>query len=63
MSDFEIQTLHGELCYAKRDSMGDLRIELGSVYNDNNGDLEVFYFDRESALELRDFISEAFDDE
>lgn len=61
MADFEIETLHGELCYAKRDSMGDLRIELGSVYND--GDLEVFYFDRESALKLRDFISEVFDDE
>ena len=61
MSDFEIKTLHGELCYAKRDSMGDLQIELGSVYN--NGDLEVFYFDRESALKLRDFISEAFGDE
>ena len=61
MSDFEIETIHGEACYAKRDSMGDLQIELGSVYND--GDLEVFYFDRESALKLRDFISEAFDDE
>ena len=61
MSDFEIKTLHGELCYAKRDSMGDLQIELGSVYN--NGDLEVFYFDRESALKLRDFITEAFGDE
>ena len=61
MSDFEIKTLHGELCYARRDSMGDLQIELGSVYND--GDLEVFYFDRESALKLRDFISEAFGDE
>ena len=61
MSDFEIKTLHGELCYAKRDSSGALKIELGSVYN--NGDLEVFYFDRESALKLRDFISEAFDDE
>lgn len=61
MADFEIETIHGELCYAKRDSMGDLQIELGSVYN--NGDLEVFYFDRESALKLRDFITEAFGDE
>ena len=61
MSDFEIKTLHGELCYAKRDSMGDLRIELGSVFN--VGDLEVFYFDEESALKLRDFITEAFGDE
>ena len=61
MSDFEIETIHGELCYAKRDSMGDLQIELSSVYND--GDFEVFYFDRESALKLRDFISEAFGDE
>ena len=61
MADFEIETIHGELCYAKRDSMGDLRIELGSVFN--GGDLEVFYFDEESALKLRDFITEAFGDE
>lgn len=61
MADFEIETIHGELCYAKRDSMGDLQIELGSVFN--GGDLEVFYFDGESALKLRDFITEAFGDE
>lgn len=61
MADFEIETLHGELCYAKRDSSGDLRIELGSVFN--GGDSEVFYFDEESALKLRDFITEAFGDE
>ena len=61
MSDFEIETIHGEPCYAKRDSAGDLQIELGSVYND--GVLEVFYFDRESALELRDYLNEVFGDE
>ena len=61
MADFEIKTIHGELCYAKRDSMGDLQIELGSVFN--GGDLKVFYFDEESALKLRDFITEAFGDE
>ena len=60
MADFEIETLHGELCYAKRDS-GDLRIELGSGFN--GGAPEVFYFDEESALKLRDFITEVFGDE
>ena len=42
MADFEIETLHGELCYAKRDSMGDLRIELGSVFNGGDFITEAF---------------------